>query len=306
MRTVTASPQRPVVIRLTAVTLTHSGATASKVVGAAWPREMVPRGMKMLLAAACMSGCASAGSATDQPDASHGDGSDAAVDAPANSPCERALAGLGFDFEGGAAGWTHAVMDGASAPGWPLDEWAVGTATSGPGSCHGGTGCWATRLDANYTSCERAALQSPPIDLSACSGETVRLAFFSWHDFWTGTVSSHTWFDGGVVEVSGDGTSWSAVTPSPAYPGTIAINPSIGSAQCVNPNGFHVHNQPGLVGTGGSWQQITIALPASVVTSTFRVRFAYGSGVSFQSTDPEVDRTHTRPGWYLDDVTFSK
>src|SRR5262249_23305152 len=158
-----------------------------------------------------------------------------------------------------------------------------GAATWGPGSCHAGTQCWGTRLDANYTSCQRAALTSPAIDLSKCAGQSVTLTFWSWHDFWTGTVSgkTSTWFDGGIVEVSADGSTWTEVSPSPSYPGTIAINPNISTYQCVSSNNFHVHAKAGLVGTGSGWQMISVPLPPAVVGATFHVRFAYGSGVSY-------------------------
>ncbi len=218
------------------------------------------------------------------------------------------LATFGTNFETGVGGWTHAVLDGAVASGWPLDEWQNGTASSGPGSCHGGTKCWATRLDANYTSCERAALVSPVIDLSACVGRTVTLSFWSYHDFWTGTVSGKpdTWFDGGLLEVSTNGTGWTAVTPSPAYPGTLKINPDIGSSySCVSANNFYVNNKPGWVGTSSGWQQVRVPIPAVAVTPSFRFRFAFSSGVSFASTSAETNRTHTKPGWYIDDVSFS-
>lgn len=254
-------------------------------------------------------GCASAGApANPNADAATDGrtGSDASVPDAPPSACDLALAGLGTGFEGGAAGWTHVVLDGASAPGWPLDEWERGPASSGPGSCHGGTGCWATRLDANYTSCERAALVSPTLDLSACAGETVNLTFWSWHDFWTGTVAGKTgtWYDGGLLEVSNDGTGWSAVTPSPAYPGTVAINGNISSYSCVSATSFYVHNKPGWVAMSGGWKQITVPLPAAVVTPSFRLRFAFSSGVSFADNDAEGNRAHTRPGWYIDDVAF--
>jgi hypothetical protein len=271
----------------------------------------VSRAWILPIALSIAAGCATANDAQERPggpDAATGSDSGTGSGDAGLTPCALRLAVLGYDFESGASGWTHAVMDGASAPGWPLDEWQVGAATSGPGSCHGGSSCWGTRLDANYTSCERAALTSPPIDLSMCAGQDVKLQFWSWHDFWTGTVSgkSGTWFDGGIVEISTDGTTWSPVTPSPAYDGTIAINPNISSNQCVSPNSFHVHNQPGFVGAAASWQQITVPLPASMVVSTFHVRFAYGSGVSFANSDAEVDRQHTRPGWYVDDISFAK
>ena len=57
---------------------------------------------------------------------------------------------------------------------WNFDDWEHGTASNvGPGACHGGTGCWATRLDNNYIACQRAYLVSPPIDLSDCAGESL-------------------------------------------------------------------------------------------------------------------------------------
>lgn len=256
-------------------------------------------------------GCASAGSPSTPGADAASDGT--TVDAPGMiidappSPCDLMLAGHATGFEAGVGGWTHVVLDGASAPSWPLDEWQHGTASSGPGSCHAGTKCWATRLDANYTSCERAALISPVLDLSACAGRPVTLSFWSYSDFWTGTVSGKvgSWFDGGLLEVSTNGTAWMAVTPTPAYPGTLKINPDIGSNACVSPNNFYVNNKPGWVGTSGGWQQISVPIPAAAVTSSFRFRFAFSSGVSYASTSAETNRMHTRPGWYIDDVAFS-
>lgn len=260
-------------------------------------------------AAVVVAGCASAGApsspAVDA--ATDARSVDAApVDAPL-SACEVALAGHATGFESGVGGWTHAVLDGASAASWPLDEWQHGTASSGPGSCHGGANCWATRLDANYTSCERAALVSPTLDLSACAGQSVTLSFWSWSDFWTGTVAGKTgtWFDGGLLEVSTNGTAWMAVTPAPAYPGTIAINGNISSFACVSQNSFYVHNKPGWVGMSGGWQQIRVPIPAAAVTPSFRFRFAFSSGVSFAGNNAETNRAYTRPGWYIDDVSFS-
>lgn len=254
-------------------------------------------------------GCASAGSGVDGLDAPPGtsDGAiDTAIDAMP-SACDGALASLATGFEAGAAGWTHAVLDGASAPGWPLDEWQLGAASSGPGSCRTGVGCWATRLDANYTSCERAALTSPPIDLSPCAGSSARVTFWTWHDFWTGTVAGkpETWFDGGLVEVSANGTTWSSVTPAPAYPGTISINGNISSYACVSQNSFSVHGKPGWVGMSGGWKEVTIPIPAAALTSTFQLRFAFSSGVSYANNNAETNRSYTRPGWYIDDLSFS-
>jgi hypothetical protein len=41
-----------------------------------------------------------------------------------------------------------------------------------------------------------------------------------------------------------------------------------------------------------------------VLVSTFRYRFVFSSGVSYAGNDAEGNRAHTRPGWYIDDVSF--
>jgi hypothetical protein len=253
-------------------------------------------------------GCARAMTGEPAVDGSIGaDGAGRADAAIIGSACQTALASKGTTFESGVAGWTHVVLDQASAPGWPLDEWQHGAATSGPGGCHGGSGCWATRLDANYTSCERAALISPPTDLSACAGQNVKLTFWNWFDFWSGTVSGKTgtWYDGGLVEVSTDGSTWMPVTPAPAYPGTVAINGNISVYSCVSQNSFYANGKPGFVGASSGWQLTTVQLPSAVLVPTFQYRFVFSSGVSYADNNAEGNRAYTRPGWYIDDVSFT-
>jgi hypothetical protein len=253
-------------------------------------------------------GCGFAGSSASLPavDAAPGS-SDATLDAMPPTVCDTMLAGYATGFENGLANWTHVILDNAEPtnPGWPWDEWQHGTASSGPGSCHAGTNCWATRLAANYTACSRAALVSPQFDLSACAGRDVKLAFWNWYDFWTGTVSSSTWFDGGILEFSTDNSTWAQVTPTPGYPGTVDINPSFGAGNCLLPNSFHVDGKPGWIGASAGWQQVTVPIPASSLTSTFRFRFAYSTGVSSNCTNAEACRANARPGWYIDDVSFA-
>ena len=223
----------------------------------------------------------------------------------AGSVCALALGAIHYEFDNGAEGWTHAIMDGVSLAGYPIDEWQVGTATSGPGACHSANGCWATRLDKNYTACERAALTSPGLNLAPCAGQTANLVFWHAYDFWTGSYGGKTWFDGGIVEISADaGQTWTV--PTATYPGTVAINQSMTNTTCLSPTQFHVDGKPGYTGTSLTWSKVTIAIPAAYMTTQFMVRFAYGSGVSHDSTDPEVDRPFAKAGWYIDDVTFSQ
>jgi len=105
-------------------------------------------------------------------------------------------------------------------------------------------------------------------------------------------VSGSTWFDGGILEVSTDNSTWTQVTPTPAYPGTVDINPSLGAGNCLLPNSFHVDGKPGWIGASAGWQQVTVPIPASSLTSTFRFRFAYSTGVSSNCTNAEACRTN--------------
>ena len=268
---------------------------------------------RLALSCLFLIGCASAGDAdvapVDAPPGGNPDGPPENPDAPPNSACDNKLGMLGVDFESGATGWSHAVMDGAEDEGvtWPFDEWQHGTATSvGPTMCHQGTKCWGTHLTKNYTSCERAELKSPTFDLSSCTGRDVKLSFWTWHSFWTGSYNGKTWYDGGLVEISTNGTSWTAVTPTPAYPGTLDINPNMGgSYSCVLEDGFYADGKLGFVGNGNGWKLITIPIPANMLTATFQLRFVYASGVSNQSTNAETNRGFTAPGWYIDELAFS-
>jgi hypothetical protein len=213
---------------------------------------------------------------------------------------------LATDFESGADGWTHQVMDGVSGS-WTFDHWQFGTATSGPGSCFSGSQCWATNLTGNYVQCQRAELRSPVMDLSDCANENLVLSFQHAFDFWTGSWNSTVWYDGALVEFSSDGgTSW-ALPPGAVYPGTITINPQMGSSySCLDANGFWLHGRPGYVGQGTGWTRVTIPIPPTFRTPQFRARFAYASGVSSQTTNQNTSMQHTRPGWYVDDVAVEQ
>jgi hypothetical protein len=217
------------------------------------------------------------------------------------SECSDALAALRYDFEGSDQGFTHRRMDGVSGT-WTFDHWERGTATSGPGSCHAGSGCWATNLDGNYISCQRAELVSPQVDLSACAGTDVKLVFYHHYDFWTASYNGSIWYDGGLVEING-GTGWAA--PALTYPGTIRINPRMGLGyECLSSSGFYVHNKPGYVGANTGWERVEVSIPAAYLTDRFQVRFAYATGVSAQTSNQTTSMLYTRPGWYIDDVTL--
>lgn len=245
------------------------------------------------------------------PSGGEGDGAPAMDGAPAQDgailslACRVALAEAEFDFESGPAGWTHDIMPeiAGTEVDWRFDDWEHGTAsTVGPAACHGGTGCWATRLDNNYIACQRAYLMSPPLDLAACAGEDLALTFQHFHDFWTGEWNEQTWFDGGIVEFSRDGTDWDS-PPGLDTPGTIAINPSKGLNECIESDNFYVDGRPGFVGESGGWSLVEVAIPADLVIDGLYVRFAYSSGVILQSSTQNASN-FSDAGWYIDDLAI--
>ncbi|HSO35831.1 MAG TPA: hypothetical protein VLT33_25050 [Labilithrix sp.] len=242
-----------------------------------------------------------------QPDVATADAGevDAARDAVADAPgdaCTVALAAITFDFEAGAQGWTHGNSDGVGPPTvWPFDPWLQGAATKGT-ACKSGK-CFGTDLTQNYAQCHRGFVVSPPVDLSACKGRAVSLVFQHAYGFWTGAYGGQTWFDGGVVELSGDGTTWQV--PTGPYPGTVKINPDRGlSYACVSKNAFSVHNKQGFVGQQAATVRAELVVPPSAITATTRIRFSTAAGVSSDSSTADSSRPFTDFGWRIDDVGF--
>jgi len=260
-----------------------------------------------------VAGCAVADSNTDVPDAfpsrpdGGGTGSDAMPqppDAGGPSACDMALQNLRFDFEGGAQGFVHNRMPevASSTVNWTFDHWEQGAASAGI-ACNSGQECFGTNLDGNYIQCQRAYLVSPPVDLSSCAAESRDLSVLFEHryDFWTGNEGGPK-FDGGLVEISGDGTNWQSATL--LYPGTIDINPAISSASCVEQNNFYASGKSGYVGTSGGWKNESFSIPSSLQTVTFQVRFVYAAGVSSQTTDQVQSMLGTASGWFVDNLRF--
>ncbi len=95
------------------------------------------------------------------------------------------VAVLDDDVESGNVGWT------ADAP-WAITEEAANSPTHS----------WTDSPGGNYGDNADTSLTSPVLDLSGLGG--VLLKFFHIYDFETG-------FDSGIVEVSTDGSSWTAV-----------------------------------------------------------------------------------------------
>lgn len=261
-----------------------------------------------------LSGCSfdpsafeSGGTDPDSPDGGEPDGG-VVVD-PAKARCQESLRGLAFDWEDSEAGWAHDRLPevaSISPTAWLFDSWERGTATTGPGACHGGSGCWATNLAGNYASCQRAYLESPVMDLSECSSFDVSLQFFQAHDFSAGKQSSDEWRDGGIIEFSSDGgTTWQSAV-SDAYTGDVLIDAQRFSGglpyTCFEKDNFHVQGRQGFVNKSNGWQKVRVGIPQALRTSDFRVRFVYSSSAVISSAVVSESMKKTAPGWYLDDL----
>ncbi len=73
-----------------------------------------------------------------------------------------------FDFESGAAGWTHSGTG---------DSWALGLPSAAPiTTCNGGSACWKTNLSGTYGGLTAQDLVSPPIVLPA-TGAPLRVSW---------------------------------------------------------------------------------------------------------------------------------
>ena len=217
-----------------------------------------------------------------------------------SAACASALEKAKWDFEGSDQGWTHRVSDNAdSQADWPFDPWTRGTASNIP--CPDGQ-CWGSERNQNYAQCGRGELVSPKIDLSACSGEKVVLAFTHAYAFWSGSFNGQTWFDGGIVEISNDdGATWQV--PTGTYPGSVKILGQRSGNNCVLPNGFHVHGKSGFIGVQQTATKLEIEMPAAFLVDDLRIRFSQASGVSTAVNGHA--REGTAAGWRIDDVHFA-
>ncbi len=227
----------------------------------------------------------------------------AAPDAPPSSSCTSALAAATFDFESGAAGWTHGIMDGAKdPPDWPHDPWEIGTASNGT-SCASGS-CFGSPLTQNYAQCARGYLMSPKLDLEACKGQDLVLAFDHAYAFWREGAS---FFDGGVVQVSGDdGATWTV--PPANYPGELSIKKKDGDQpadyHCLVET-FEIDKKPGFTGRESTTSRFEVPFPSSLVTGKTRIRFAFAAGLSSRNSNPDGSRVATAFGWRVDNVALT-
>ena len=212
--------------------------------------------------------------------------------------CTQSLTKASWDFESGDQGWTHNTSDGATSnQTWPFDPWTRGVDDDGL-PCPDGT-CWGGELTENYAQCSRGELVSPTVDLTACTGQSVSLQFAQAFDFWTGSYSGATYFDGGIVELSSDnGVTWSV--PAGTYPGNLKILKAQTSDYACVTMPYHADGKPGFTGTQEAAATFSVVVPVAMITNNVKIRFSTAAGVSSQEAD--FARAGTGAGWRIDDV----
>lgn len=185
-----------------------------------------------------------------------------------------------FDAKNCPGGWEVDIA--ASGMGLGAPTWECGAPVDMPADADGGV--WGTNLAGNYNLNEASALISPPIDLGACAvGEGVEMRVYHWFQFEGGPSNA----DGGIVQVSTNGTSWTTIAP---VGGTlyVASNLSTAFGPTDGVQGFS-GNDP----AEGTWVQSDFDVSAYSGSGNLQVRFVFGS-----------DDDDNRLGWYIDRVEF--
>ncbi|MEM2900274.1 MAG: immune inhibitor A, partial [Thermoplasmata archaeon] len=168
------------------------------------------------------------------------------------------------DMESGSGLWTH---NGAG------DVWAWGTPaySSGPANTPSGTRCWGTNLAGDYSYSMNANLVISGISLSNASFATLK--FKHWYRFENN-------YDGGVVQISLDGSTWLNIEPEGGYPHNSMYSTfqnAVGSPSCYCPS-------------SSGWLNATFDL-TPYIGNQVSIRFKAVS-----------DSSVNYAGWYIDDV----
>ena len=181
-------------------------------------------------------------------------------------------------FEDGDGGYTTS--------GTPT--WEHGAVVSPPNPQEGqGASMWGTNIDGSYNNLECGTLQSAPIDLSgtpaAPGGEAMlaRLSFKQW-------IDAERRFDGGVVEVSADGATWTRLTPLGGYDDTAFTT----ARACLglSTTDLFFTNTSTSTTDADAWTLEEFDV-SGFLGGQLHVRWRFAS-----------DSSVTRRGWYVDDV----
>ncbi len=162
------------------------------------------------------------------------------------------------------------------------NDWRWGTPTAAPGSAHGGTKCWGTILNGNYSNQSKSRLVLGPIYLPESS--LPMMTWWQWYRFQA--ITSGSYHDGGNVKL------WLS-PPSTSADSTILI---LDRAYDVNQSqyNFLIAYQTSFAGNsfGNYWHEVNVDL------SPWEGEEVYISW-DFGSSNNNVEA-----GWFIDDVTI--
>jgi hypothetical protein len=186
--------------------------------------------------------------------------------------------GRRFEFAGGGGcpyGFTVAKLDGGAGG----VSWQCGNPNNyalGPGDEV--QGVYATSLVGAYNANESSALLSPAIDVSTCTSDDLELELVHWHDFEGGPENA----DGGIVQVSTDGATWTTIAPASG---------AMYDSNALSASFAPVDGAQGFSGAldEGEWVSSIFDLSAYAGETDLRVRLVFGSDGETQSG-----------GWYID------
>lgn len=155
------------------------------------------------------------------------------------------------------------------------NDWQWGVPAIPSPAPHGGTGCWGTILNGNYTVGPRlSSLTTPSF---AVFSNRASFSFWHWYEM-------QSRFDGANVKVSINAGPFQLIQPVDSFP----------QAAIYNGFGNPLGGQPGYSNVGGTtWSKATFDLTGIASEgNTLAIRFDFGSDNSIQYR-----------GWYVDDFT---
>jgi len=157
-------------------------------------------------------------------------------------------------------------------------DWEWGIPTSGPGSAHSGSNCWATNLNGDHSDYANEWVDSILIDIP--TGVPAQLSFWHWYNIEDG----YSHWDGGNVKISTNGGSTWSILGSYLDPYPIE--------QCYSGNSG-IPGEPCFSGSSGGWQYVTFDL-SFYSGEQVMLRWHFGS-----------DTSTNYGGWYIDDVSIN-
>lgn len=179
---------------------------------------------------------------------------------------------------GGTTGWTSAVVGGS------LNNWVVGTpAKTSISAAYSSPNAWVTKTTGDYDDNHNAAVISPQFDLSSYATNAV-LRFK--HKFITESCC-----DGGLVEVSINGGTWTKVENVVGTGGNFNTANATAWYNATTQGNTWANQSSAYSSQVNGWITSVVSLPGTAGQSNVRFRFRFITDVSVVAE-----------GWAIDDI----